>query len=533
MKQVWLLGGGGDTGRRLVQRLPADCAITITSRAPDKLGDGFDGVRVVEWRPADASFASVIDGSPAPDVVVNLIGAWLVNARTALVEATRDIVDALAPGTRYIHCSAVSVWGSRPGEVVDEMSPIFADQRVAGLHFEAEVEVEKARKRGIDSVVLRLPHIYGPGRERTVTMMRHGRFVILGDGRNRMHHLHVDDFVDVLANVALREHIPSPLYAIVDDDDGTYGDYCDFVTAATGAVPLPFMSLTDALNGHLENILGPHFKQREVVAEFWRFMTSDLRVDNGLMKRELGVDLRYPTFREGLPGVIDADLDFTNQRDAVMKTTYEEWTSGVAADGRLQMTDEPADYLQATADGASMNVEAFSSDAVRWGRVALLESSRMQNLNVVIFPKPDVEAPILGIEIAFSPDGELSFAAFDCWGTTPDPFAEALDAAGDALGDARLPVEGRLAGFLSQHAVVAREKGREADVLRAASGLLKSYIDAVHAADSRAAEEGQAEQNKRCELLINRPGGRDHLAALFGKEWSDTFLEKVYYPRPS
>lgn len=544
---IVVLGGTGDTGRRLASTL-ADPGhrIVLTTRDASDVGwtPQDPNVAFEEWVPADESFLALLTRVRArfdrtPDVVINLIGAWLVGARQALVDITRDVVGNLPSTARYVHCSAVSVWGSRPGETVDESSPTFAEQRVARLHLEAEEAIDEAREAGLETVILRLPHIYGPGRERTVGLMRNGKFVILGDGRNAMHHLHVDDFVSVLRNVATRPTIPSPIYAVVDDDHGRYGDYCDFVTAATGALPLPFMSLSAALEGDLVAVLGPHFGSREVVEEFWRFMTSHLRIDNSKMKNELGIELRYPTYREGLPGVLDADssIQIPYREGNVIENEWRVWAKVLDERPELTREEEPNELLHAVAtDGtdASMDVSAWSSAQLRWGRIALLQSSRMDNVNVIFFPRTDIDAPILGLELAFNADGH-SFSAFDLVGTSDPGWTALLDGASNTpgLNGKTIPVEGRLAGLLTPAAVVLR--GAEVDagaVLEAARTVLIAYLEKLSDAPGRPAIEGEAGQKAYCEKLLRRPGGADLLASLFGGEWSERFLREVYYPTP-
>lgn len=164
---IVVLGGTGDTGRRFARRVVSSTTeIILTTRSPEDVDwDPPDGTRIAQWDPTETDFGDFLATLERPvDVVINLIGAWLVGARHALVEITTDVVSALGSGARYVHCSAVSVWGSRPGEVVDETCPPFAEQRVARLHLEAEAVINEAIEGGLDGVILRLPHIYGPGR---------------------------------------------------------------------------------------------------------------------------------------------------------------------------------------------------------------------------------------------------------------------------------------------------------------------------------------------------------------------------------
>ena len=56
----------------------------------------------------------------------------------------------------------------------------------------------------------------------------------------------------------------------------------------------------------MAEMLGPHFRAEPVLQELFTYMTSHASISNEKMKVELGVKLRYPSFRTGLRQVLNA-----------------------------------------------------------------------------------------------------------------------------------------------------------------------------------------------------------------------------------
>lgn len=315
---VIITGGAGDTGLRLAQRLldAHDIGLWLTSREPSAVE--LDGVVVREWAGADdsAGFADLLEDADHAGyrhvVVFNVIGAWLRNPREAIVgvvEALTEAARGAAISLRIVHCSATSVYGDRPGEVLTEDSELSPALEVGRIHAEAENRLLDT-PRDYEAVALRIPHIYGPDRERTVDMMAEGNFVVAGDGRNPMSHIHVEDLVRAMEAAAVAD-VDGDVINVVDDRALPYGAYCDFITDWYDREPLPRVPLDEALaENTFAELLGPGFEDEQVVREFYLYMTSHAAISNDKMKERLGIELRYPLFSDGLASLLtlrDAD----------------------------------------------------------------------------------------------------------------------------------------------------------------------------------------------------------------------------------
>jgi nucleoside-diphosphate-sugar epimerase len=322
-----LFGGSGDTGQRLARALESRGVevVVTTRRDPNELSDDvFESVDVRQWGGAGdteglVDIVEAVERRVDTDswVGYNLVGDWLKHPEEAIFGTVRTLVETCerrSSPMRLVHCSAISVYGDRPGEVLDESSPRSPDLEVGRIHARAEDLLLEAESPGFEPFVLRLPHIYGPGRERTFDLMCRGDFAVAGDGTNRMHHLYIEDLIDALVSASTASRPTPPLLNVVDDEAAPYGDYCDFVTDACNQPPLDRIPLEEARRtDRFAEWLGPHMKNDDVLEEFYKYMTSNVVVDNSLAQDVLDLELDSPSYKEGLHEMLrlrdDVSLD--------------------------------------------------------------------------------------------------------------------------------------------------------------------------------------------------------------------------------
>lgn len=324
--EILIIGGGGDTGSRLAQHLTsADGKLAITSRqSADELATQFPaGTTLLSLDPVgdpagfEAGLLKYLQrrrtevGAPPRLLVYNLLGAWLRDAHRVIREGHRVVLETLLAAQprslRYVACSATTIYGNRPFEALTEDSAPAPDTVIGRLLVDTEADIAAARDRfhaqGIpmDTLVLRVPHVYGPGRERSFELMCRGEFFIAGDGMNPMQHLHVEDFVQALVLGADPGRVRHGVVNLVEDRAEPYRYYCDYITEVMGIARLPCYMLEEARDsGIASRLLGPHFDNPAILAEFYRYMSCQATIANHKMRGQLGVRLRYPNFRDGL-----------------------------------------------------------------------------------------------------------------------------------------------------------------------------------------------------------------------------------------
>ena len=144
-------------------------------------------------------------------------------------------------------------------------------------------------RRGIPVAILRLAGIYGPGRN-ALTQIARGdarRIVKLGQIFNR---IHVDDIAQAIDAAVAQKAFG--IFNVADDEPSPPGDPLVFAAQLMGVPPPPEISYDEAAPS-----MSPLAKS------FWQ---ECRRVKNDKLKRELGVSLRYPTYREGLRTLFEA-----------------------------------------------------------------------------------------------------------------------------------------------------------------------------------------------------------------------------------
>jgi nucleoside-diphosphate-sugar epimerase len=242
--------------------------------------------------------AIVFDGKTATPELLRAIG----DADAALISIPQDdhgdpvlrvCGDAFANAARLrsiVYLSTVGVYGDRGGAWVDEATPAAPSSPRGGDRLAAENEWrELGARRGIAVAILRLAGIYGPSRN-ALTQLQRGiarRIVKPGQVFNRIHVADIAQAID-----AAFTQRASGIFNVADDEPTPAGDPIVFAAQLMGVEPPPEIPFAQA-----EPTMSP------MALSFWQ---ECRRVRNDKLKRELGVHLRYPTYREGLKALFEA-----------------------------------------------------------------------------------------------------------------------------------------------------------------------------------------------------------------------------------
>lgn len=184
------------------------------------------------------------------------------------------------------YLSTTGVYGDRQGDWVDERSAL-APTTKRGLQ---RAEAEAAWQRmGLPLHIFRLAGIYGPGR---------GPFQKVRDGTARQivkpgqvfSRIHVEDIAQVL-EASIRQPSPGAIYNVCDDDPAPPQDVLAHAADLLGLPPPPEVPFDDA----------------EMTPMARSFYAESKRVRNDRIKRDLGVELIYPGYREGLAALLAED----------------------------------------------------------------------------------------------------------------------------------------------------------------------------------------------------------------------------------
>ncbi|MCO7486032.1 NAD-dependent epimerase/dehydratase family protein [Stenotrophomonas maltophilia] len=200
--------------------------------------------------------------------------------------ALRLLLPALqaSPALRWVgYLSSTSVYADRAGGWIDERSAADATEAAGVQRLLAEAQWRAlAGQRSIASAVLRLPGLYGPGRNALVQLAQgRARHVVRpGQVFNR---LHVDDLATVII-AAMRRPARQGLYLPSDDEPAPPQDVLAFAAKLGGFALPPAVAWDDPA-------LSPTLR---------RFYESNKRIDSRGTREALGWAPRFPTYREGL-----------------------------------------------------------------------------------------------------------------------------------------------------------------------------------------------------------------------------------------
>jgi nucleoside-diphosphate-sugar epimerase len=279
-----LIVGCGDVGSRLARSLIASglrpVGLVRTQAAADALGrSGIAPVvadldRAIEEPPAAAADGSVYYlVPPAPDATDD--DPRLRRFLSACEEAVPR---------RLIYLSTSGVYGDCDGAWIDERQPPAPRTERARRRLAAEhIAQDWCDKHGTELVIMRLAGIYGPGRlpvDRLQEMV-----VIQPDQAPWSNRIHVDDLVTVLHAAGLRAPA-GRTYNVADGNPTTMTAYLYGVADAYGLSRPPAVPLDDA-PAHLSPAM-------------LSFVQESRRIDVTQLRRELGVNPRFPTLAEGI-----------------------------------------------------------------------------------------------------------------------------------------------------------------------------------------------------------------------------------------
>ncbi|MEL6516318.1 MAG: SDR family oxidoreductase [Pseudomonadota bacterium] len=257
--------------------------VTGTTRSADK-ADAIrhSGATPLIWPGTDLTPALaqathiLISAGPGPD------GDPVLNA-------ARDQI-ATAPNIQWLgYLSTTGVYGDHQGGWVDEATPLTPSTKRGQLRVEAEAAWQSlAADANLPLHIFRLAGIYGPGRG-PFAKVRAGtarRIVKPGQVFSR---IHVDDIAQVLA-ASIERPRPGAIYNLCDDDPAPPQDVLAHAAELLN-LPLP-----------------PEvaFSEAEMTPMARSFYAESKKVRNDLIKTELGVRLKYPTYRDGLKALLAA-----------------------------------------------------------------------------------------------------------------------------------------------------------------------------------------------------------------------------------
>lgn len=298
--RVFVAGGTGVLGRRLLPQLVArGHQVTATTTNADKLGLLEQlGADAVVMEGLDAMSVGEAVAKARPDVIVHQMTAiagkpdmkhmdrWFATTNRLRTEGADHLLAAAeATGVSVVAQSYAGWNGVRTGGwVKTEEDPLdLHTGTVAQPGMEAIRHVEDVVTKA-GGAALRYGWLYGPGATGDlVEVVRKRQFPVVGGGTGYCSWVHLDDAAS--ATVLAVEQKASGVFNIVDDEPAPAGEWLPYLAACAGAKP----------PRRVPKWLARLLAGKAAVA----MMTEGRGFSNAKAKRELGWELRYPSWRMG------------------------------------------------------------------------------------------------------------------------------------------------------------------------------------------------------------------------------------------
>lgn len=188
------------------------------------------------------------------------------------------------------YLSTTGVYGDRGGEWVDENSEIRPTSKRGSRRVEAEQQwLSLNHAQNFPVHIFRLAGIYGPGRS-ALDSVRAGMARRINKPGHVFGRIHVEDIAQVL-EASMAKPNAGAIYNVCDGNPAPSHEVIEYACQLLGRPCPPVVNFEDAN-------LAPITRS---------FYMDNRRVHNDKIKNELGVQLKYNDYREGLRGCKDAE----------------------------------------------------------------------------------------------------------------------------------------------------------------------------------------------------------------------------------
>ncbi len=295
--RFFVTGGTGFIGRRLVRRLiadfgPASVVCLVKPPVTPLESAALDAYRSIGLRLVDGDLLSdpVSADSPNPvDVVFHLaanIDTDATESQARVNDAgTAHLLDWLRPvskGARVLYASSVAVHdrNAHPRGPISEVSALVPRTVYGRTKRKGEDIIhDNAARDEYSWTILRLPTVYGPGQkagglfDKMIEMASTGAWLGRLDWPGRTSIIHVDDAVEVMVDLAIRQDAANEVFCVASDESLTVGELARKVGDAVGrpvtpiGLPRPVVRVLNAVvwNRALQAAMPPVAR-----VSFWR-----------------------------------------------------------------------------------------------------------------------------------------------------------------------------------------------------------------------------------------------------------------------
>jgi len=279
-----LIFGLGYSGQEIARQWPGDVAGTTRSaeRVAELQKAGFDAV--------------VFDGELSEELAEHLRTASHIILSASPSEQGDPVLNAIpdffekAAALKWLgYLSTVGVYGDFDGAWISEATEPNPVSKRGKWRVNAEKKLAECTENfRVSFAIFRLAGIYGPGRS-TFDKLRNGksrRIVKPGQVFNR---IHVED-IGQIVNAAAKLQATG-VFNGADDEPASPNLVIEYAAEMLGVSPPP----------------EEPFESADMTPMARSFYGDNKRCGNARLKKDLGISLKYPTYREGLQFILEQE----------------------------------------------------------------------------------------------------------------------------------------------------------------------------------------------------------------------------------
>ncbi len=294
MARYLIAGAAGYVGARLAEQLLArgESVRGLVRDPDDQAVERLAGMGMVVWQGDVTQPESLVGVASGIEYVYNLTSRSVLengSVRHVFVDGNRNLIAACSRARTiqaYVFAGNAAPYGDQGDAWLTEDTPVAPCYPFGEVMIEAEQAImDLVRTHHFPAIILRVGTIYGPERD-FVDAVLSGTTMLIGDGANFVARIHIDDLIAVLDQVALHGQ-PGAIYNAADDEPARAAVLYGEVRQRLGMVPPRLFSKAGALFSGLDS---------SVVG----MASASARLSNARIKHDLGLTLRYPSFRAWL-----------------------------------------------------------------------------------------------------------------------------------------------------------------------------------------------------------------------------------------
>ena len=281
-----LIYGYGYVARFLSEKIIANGnTVLATTRDPNKINVQIDKLTLVH---PDKVNSKLVDYG---DEITHLIISIPPNeSGDIFLKQYKDSLLNMSNLKWIGYLSATNVYGDHNGEYVSEFSSLKGTTSKGINRIKAEGQwTEHSKENNLPLHIFRIAGIYGPERN-IFERIKLNKFTHIIKNDQYFSRIYISDLVNILF-ASMNKPNPINIYNIADDMPSSMCDVVDFICQKTSCTIPEKISFED-----LDK------KQQQD-----SFYSENKRINNRLLKEDLGIILKYPSYREGYEEIIKDD----------------------------------------------------------------------------------------------------------------------------------------------------------------------------------------------------------------------------------